>query len=249
MYDYWLRGRDHFAADRALAEKLISLAREGGPNPRLGARANRAFLGRAVRLAADAGVRQFLDFGTGLPAMGNVHEVAREVHPEARVVYVDHDPVVCAHGRATLVGDDAARMVRGDIRDMPSLLRHPGVTDLIDFSEPVAVLFVAVLHYLADEDDPHGVVALIKDRMVPGSHLVLSHMSGDPDPDHIGRGTRHFARSNAPQHLRPIDDIRRFFDGLDLVEPGLVSVPLWRPDGDVPEFAARFPMQAGVGRK
>ncbi|WP_131740649.1 SAM-dependent methyltransferase [Actinomadura roseirufa] len=249
VYDYWLGGKDNYAADRALAEKLIAIAGEDGPNPRSGARENRAFMGRAVRLAARGGIRQFLDIGTGLPAMGNVHQVAREIAPEARVAYVDYDPVVCAHGRAMLADEGRVRMIEADVRDARGVLAHPDVTDLVDFSEPVAVMLVAVLHYLSDSDGPDEVVGAFRERMAPGSLLVLSHISTDPLPARVPRGAAQFAASTARQTPRPRERIERFFTGLDVLDPGVVSVPLWRPGTIVPPHADRFPVLAGVGAK
>jgi SAM-dependent methyltransferase len=227
MYDYALGGKDNFAADRAAVEKLFSFSPENKDVPR----ANRRFLGRAVRFAAAQGVSQFLDLGTGLPSQGHVHEVVAEINPDAHVVYVDNDPVVVSHARALLVDSDSVTAVQADIRDPEGILAHPGVTRLIDFSRPVAVLFVAVLHGIPDRDDPACIVRAFARCLAPGSYLILSHLTSEGHPPAlVAQKEEVFARSNAPVSYRSRAEILRMFDGFRLVEPGLTAVTQWRGD-------------------
>jgi hypothetical protein len=247
MYDYALGGKDNFAADREAVQKLFSFSPENRDVPR----ANRRFLGRAVRFAADQGVRQFLDLGTGLPSQGHVHEVVGEIGPGAHVIYVDNDPVVVAHGRALLTGSDSVTVVEADVRDPESILGNPDVTRLIDFSQPLAVLFVAVLHGIPDEAGPAGIVRAVGERMSPGSYLILSHLTSEGHPPEIvAEKEAVFARSNAPVCYRSRDQILRMFDGFDLVEPGLTAVTQWRGEAlDEKLDAAGQWWLGGVGRK
>ena len=225
MYDYALGGKDNFAADREAVEKLFSLSPENRDVPR----ANRRFLSRAVRFVAEQGIRQFLDLGTGLPSQGHVHEVVGEIAPDARVVYVDYDPVVVNHANALLVDSDSVTVVQADIRDPQGILTHPVVTRLIDFSQPVAVLFVAVLHGIPDRDDPAGIVHAFAKHVSPGSYLILSHLtSAGHSPELVAQKEEIFARSNAPLSYRGRDEIARMFEGFDLIEPGLTAVTRWR---------------------
>jgi SAM-dependent methyltransferase len=247
MYDYALGGKDNFAADRAAVEKLFSFSPENKDVPR----ANRRFLGRAVRFAAARGIGQFLDLGTGLPSQGHVHEVVAEITPDAHVVYVDNDPVVVNHARALLLDSDSVTAVLADIRDPASILAHPGVTRLIDFSRPVAVLFVAVLHGIPDRDDPAGLVRAFAERLAPGSYLILSHLTreGHP-PELVAQKEEIFARSNAPVSYRSRAEILNMFNGFNLVEPGLTAVTRWRGDElDRKLDAAGQWWLGGVGRK
>jgi len=247
MYDYALGGKDNFAADREAVEKLFSFSPENRDVPR----ANRRFLGRAVRFAAARGVRQFLDLGTGLPSQGHVHEIVGETDPGARVVYVDYDPVVVNHGRALLPASSSVAVVEADIRDPEGILAHPGVTGLIDFSQPVAVLFVAVLHGIPDEADPAGIVRAIGARTSPGSYLILSHLTSEGHPPElVAKKEEVFARSNAPVSYRSRAEILRLFSGFDLVEPGLTAVTRWRPEAlDRGLDAAGQWWLGGVGRR
>jgi hypothetical protein len=243
MYDYFLGGKDHFPADKAAADQLL----EAVPQTRVGARENRAFLQRAVGfLAGEAGIRQFLDIGTGLPTQGNVHQVAQAIAPGARVVYVDNDPIVHAHANALLGGDNTASIL-GDLREPDEILTDPETYRLIDFGQPVAVLLVAVLHFIRDEEDPAGIVARLTATMAPGSYLVLSHATGDLYPREIGaKATKAYDRASAPLVLRSREEIERLFDGLEPVEPGLVQLSRWRPDGDLPSANGLF---GGVATK
>jgi hypothetical protein len=247
MYDYALGGKDNFAADREAVEKLFSFSPENRDVPR----ANRRFLGRAVRFAAAQGIHQFLDLGTGLPSQGHVHEVVAEIDPGARVVYVDNDPVVVSHARALLVDSDSITAVQADIRDPQGILAHPDVTGLIDFSRPVAVLFVAVLHGIPDGDDPAGIVRAFAGCVSPGSYLILSHLTSEGHPPElVAQKEEVFARSSAPVSYRSRAEILRMFDGFTLVEPGLTAVTRWRgePLDDKLDAAGQWWL-GGVGRR
>jgi hypothetical protein len=249
IYDYWLGGKDNFAADREVAEKIIEISSAGaGPTVVDDMRANRAFLGRAVRTAAEAGVRQFLDLGSGLPTRDNVHDIAMHAMPRARVVYVDYDPVVCSHGRALLCPSSGVRFIQADIRRPKDILTHPEVVSTFDFTEPVALLLCAVLHQVGDEDDPAGILATLAGVMEPGSYLILSHLSADIRPADIAKGTEVSKITSAPMTPRPSARIVRFFDGFELLEPGLVSTPAWRPDRPVGDVSG-YPTLGGVGVK
>jgi hypothetical protein len=245
MYDFWLGGHDNFAADRAAALKVS----EAAPEAKLMAVENRRFLRRTVRyLAADAGIFQFLDIGTGLPTQGNVHQVAQEVNPDARVVYVDNDPMVLAHSRALKTGGNTV-VIEADLKDPRTILDHPGARKLIDFSQPLAVLLVAVLHFISGKDGPTAIVAAIRDAVPPGSYLVLSHVSGDIRRESAANATVHYKKVTSSATLRGREEIIRFFAGLELVEPGLVQVPYWRPDERVPADADKVWILGGVGHK
>ena len=225
MYDYYLGGSNHFAADREVAEKVLS----SFPELRTIARENRAFLGRVVRfLAGDEGIRQFVDVGAGLPTVENVHEVAGAVTPDARVVYADNDPVVGAHGRALLADTETAAIIQADLRHPEEILNHPETRRLIDFGEPVAVLLLAVLHFVPDGDDPYAVVARLGDAMAPGSYLVISHASSESMPPSVRAAADSYDRATAQMAFRSRAEIHRFFDGFDLLDPGLVDVDAWR---------------------
>ena len=244
MYDYWIGGKQNFAADREVGDRMA----EAMPGLPLRARANRAFLGRAVRYVAGQGVQQFLDLGAGLPASGNTHEIAQSVHPDAAVVYVDNDPLVTVHGRALLADQARTRVFEADLRDPGSVLDHSDVASLIDFEQPVAVLLAAVLHFVTADADPAGIVAAFTERLVPGSHLVISHAASDLLPVETEQ-LRPIYRSSATGALRDRAEVLGFFDGFDLVEPGLVQVPLWRPNSEPPEDLSQYWMYGGVGAK
>ena len=245
MYDFWLGGHDNFAADRAAALKVS----EAAPEAQLMAIENRNFLRRAIRyLAAEAGITQFVDIGTGLPTQGNVHQVVQEINPDARVVYVDNDPMVLAHSRALKTGGNTV-VIEADLRDPRAILDHPGTRKLIDFGQPLAVLLVAVLHFISDDDDPLAIVAAIRNVLPPGSYLVLSHVSGDIRRESAASATVHYKKVSSGATLRGRDEILRFFAGLELIEPGVVQVPYWRPDGPEPADAGKVWILGGVGRK
>jgi hypothetical protein len=248
VYDYWLGGAHNFAADRALANQALGIM----PSLKSAILMNRAFLRRAVRYLASAGVRQFLDLGSGIPTVGNVHEVARQAAPDAKVVYVDLDPVAVAHSRSMLAGDTRVAVLQADIRDPGRVVESPEVRDLLDLDEPVAVLMVALLHFVPDSQDPAGIIAGYRDRLVAGSHLALSQLGAEPgeEPEGWQRYRDLYAASVTPLSSRGHAEVTAFFDGFDLVEPGVTRIPLWRPETaeDLESDAARFPGFAGVGR-
>ncbi|WP_019634279.1 SAM-dependent methyltransferase [Actinomadura atramentaria] len=245
IYDYLLGGKDNFEADRRAAERLLAAA----PETIVTVRENREFLRRAVRELARAGVRQFVDVGAGLPTASNVHEVAREVVPDARVVYVDNDPVVVTHGRALLAGRPGVTVVEGDVRDPAALLADPGLRAVVDFAEPVAVLLLAVLHFVPDESDPEGVVAALRAPLCPGSALVLSHVTNEGSrPEAVSATNSVYDNASARITLRSRERVAGLFAGLTLEEPGLVYAPEWRPERRSPLDPASSFLLVGVGR-
>ena len=222
MYDYYLGGYHNFAADREAAEKILAIF----PDTPEAARTNRRFLQRAVRHLHQAGVRQFLDIGTGLPTQGNVHEIT-----DGRVVYVDNDPVAVAQARSLVDGLDRVSVACQDLRDPEALLADPDVAGHLDLGEPVAILMVSILHFVPDEADPGGIIARLRDATVPGSHLVVSHLTLDGVPTApAAAGQEVYRRSSAPIVPRSRADIARLFDGYDLLDPGLVWLGDWRPE-------------------
>jgi S-adenosyl methyltransferase len=228
-YDYFLGGKDNFAADRAAVDEQIKIV----PNLGFTMQANRAFLGRAVRyLASEAGIRQFLDIGTGIPTAGNVHEVAQAIAPESRVVYVDYDPIVLAHARALLDSSEAGatEYIDADLRDTGTILSR--AANLLDFTEPVAVTLISILHALLDADDPHAIVGQIMDAVPSGSYLAISHFGQELLPaEALAQLMDSIRRTSLQQYTsRTREQVTRFFDGTDLVEPGLVPVEEWRQD-------------------
>jgi SAM-dependent methyltransferase len=248
VYDYWLGGSHNFLADQDVGRAIAAVE----PNMRAIARANRAFLGRAVRYLAAAGIGQFLDIGSGIPTQGNVHEIAQQANPAARIVYVDIDPVAIAHSKAILAGNENAAIIDADLRDPEKILSHDISGRLIDFSQPTGLLLMVVLHFIADAEDPWRIVATLRDALAPGSYLVLGHATDESKPGVAQATEKVYNRSVSTQlHLRPREQIRRFFDGFDLVDPGLVYVPLWRPDSptDVPSDPSPFQCLVGVARK
>jgi hypothetical protein len=247
VYDYWLGGAHNFAADRALANQALGIM----PSLKAAILTNRAFLRRAVHHLASVGVRQFLDLGSGIPTVGNVHEVARQAAPDSRVVYVDIDPVAVAHSRSLLRDNPLVRVLQSDIRDPAAVLKSPEVTDLLDLSQPIAVLMIALLHFVPDSDDPAEIIAGYRDRLPSGSYFALSHLGTEPgeEPEGWQRYRDLYARSVTPLTSRNQREIAAFFTGFSLVPPGVTRMPLWRPV-DVPEpDADRFPGFAAVGRK
>jgi S-adenosyl methyltransferase len=250
MYDYYLGGKDNFAADRKAAERFIAMLPEGAA--RTTATENRQFLIRAVRhLAGDLGLRQFLDIGSGLPATNNVHEVAQSVAPESRIVYVDHDPVVIAHGRALLHGNDRAAFIGCDVRHPADILADPELRSLLDFGQPIGVLLVAIMHFVSDSDDPYGIVRALMNAVPAGSYLVLSHFTADGDPK-ADAAARVYGKATSSLYPRTRDEVARFFAGFDLIPPGkVVLMPQWRPDADAgcPDDPVRSLGWCGVAHK
>jgi hypothetical protein len=246
VYDYWLGGKDNFAADRAAGDRAILAF----PGIVASARANRAFLARAVQyLAGDAGLRQFLDIGTGLPSMSNTHEVAQAVAPQSRIVYVDNDPIVLTHARALLAGrpEGSTDYVDADLRDPRQILAD--AARFLDYRQPVAVMLMAILQHLDDVDEPHQIVAALMDAMPPGSHLTISHPAGDIEPEQMAAMAAELNRLTAERVvLRDRAQVTRFFVGLNLVEPGVVPASNWRSRTEV--GAARpAAVWVGVARK
>jgi hypothetical protein len=247
VYDYLLGGKDNYAADRAAAEAVLKV----NPETAFTVRANRAFLARAVRyLAGEAGIRQFLDIGTGIPVAGNTHQVAQEIAPESRVVYVDYDPVVLAHARALLTSGEAGatEYIDADLRDTGTILA--GAAQLLDFTQPVAVTLVAILHAIPDSDDPYAIVARLMGAVPPGSYLALSHMGSDLIAPETRQEMRDIASRMSQQQYtyRTSEQVARFFEGTDLVEPGLVRVEEWRPEPGAGDAGQSF-IWAAMGRK
>ncbi len=247
MYDYYLGGKDNYVVDRDAAEQVLAVF----PQMRAIARANRAFLGRAVRYLAAHGVRQFLDIGTGIPGPGNTNEAARTVDPGARVVYVDNDPIVMAHASALLAGHDQdhTAVVHGDLRDPAAILGHPRVREVLDFDQPVAVMLVAVLHFIDDGVNPAGIVGELMRATVPGSYLVLSHATYEGEDEQAHEASHGYDRANAAITLRSKAQVTGFFRGLEVVEPGIVQQPWWQPDGEVDADPAQNWGYGGVGLK
>jgi hypothetical protein len=247
VYNFWLGGRDNYAADRDAAEQVIAAY----PTIRSSVRAQRAFLGRAVQyLVTEAGIRQFLDIGTGLPSADNTHEVAQRAAPESRVVYADNDPIVLAHARALLTSspEGATHYVDADLRDTAKICEQ--AAEILDFGQPLAILLIGVLHCIPDRDDPAGIVSSLVSVMPPGSYLVIAHPASDIHQSQVSTAANRINPLMAePVTLRTHDQVSRFFDGLDLVEPGLVQLHRWRPgpDGPVPDHdIANY---GAIGRK
>jgi SAM-dependent methyltransferase len=253
VYDYLLGGKDNYPADREVADQVVAIA----PVAREVVGDNRAFLRRAVRfLTREAGIRQFIDLGSGLPTQGNVHQIAQAIAPDARVVYVDNDAMVVTHGRALLAGDNTLA-IKADLREPDVVLGHPEVRELIDFDQPIALLLVAILHFIPDEEGPLGIVARLRDALPTGSYLVISHatrdipvrtdMSAEAMAEMGARVERLYQQTTAFMVTRARAQVERFFDGVDLLDPGLVEIQLWRPDDPNSIWPGGF--YGGVGRK
>jgi hypothetical protein len=246
IYNYWLGGKDNFAVDREAAERVM----QATPAILPGVRANRAFLGRAVRhLAADAGIRQFLDIGTGIPSADNTHEVAQGAAPDSRVVYVDNDPIVLAHARALLTSvTGTTAYLDADVRDPGGILA--GAAGTLDFGQPIAIMLIAIMHCVPDEDDPYGIVRTLVDAAPSGSYLVLSQPTKDMVPEQSAEAEATLTRAMQQKvQFRTHAEVSRFFDGLELIEPGVVHLPEWRPDEPVDPDGPVTAMWGGVGRK
>ncbi|GAA2642047.1 SAM-dependent methyltransferase [Paractinoplanes durhamensis] len=249
VYDYALGGVHNFAVDREFWHR----AESAFPTAGLVARANRAFLGRAVRWLAEAGVRQFLDIGSGIPTLGNVHEVAQEANPAARVMYVDIDPIAVQQSRSLLSGNPYARVIEGDLRDPERILYHPDVLQLLDFAEPVAVLTVAVLHFVPDSADPAGIMKRLADTMVSGSYLVVSHLGPDVTPEGRElqeRARQLYERTPTPVVIRSPDEVAGLIGAeFEIVAPGVVSATDWHPDPDEADDPPQPTALVAVARK
>ena len=247
IYDYWLGGKDNFAADREAADQAIAAY----PAILRGVRAQRAFLARAVRyLAEEAGIRQFLDIGTGIPTANNTHEVAQVAAKDARVVYVDNDPMVLAHARALLTGvpEDSTAYLDADLREPDKILAR--AAELLDFRRPVAVLLIGILQLIPDTADPHAIVARLVEAVPSGSWLAVYHPASDIDQDRVAEAVRRVnARTAGTTTLRTHAEIARFFGGLQLLEPGLVQVQRWQPGSAAPDDGEQIAAYAGLARK
>ncbi|WP_084259278.1 SAM-dependent methyltransferase [Microtetraspora malaysiensis] len=252
MYDYYLGGTDNFPADREAAEKMIAIGRQMGNDAREVARENRGFLGRAVRHLAESGVRQFIDIGAGLPTQENVHQVVRRYSPDARVVYVDNDPTVLVHARALLGDDPGTIVLSGDLRSPRAIFDDQALRAHIDFDQPFAVLLVAVLHFVPEDEVAAQIVTRIRERLTPGSHLVLSHIyQGDGDQAAVSAGQRVYSTATSGGISgRDLPQITSYFAGLEILDPGIVPVQAWRPEGpkDVPADLTRPGILGAVAR-
>ncbi|MER5635340.1 SAM-dependent methyltransferase [Kitasatospora sp. NPDC002227] len=245
VYDYYLGGSHNFEVDRRMARRAMEL----WPDLPAIMRSNRAFLRRSVQYLAERGVSRFLDIGSGIPTFGAVHEVARVTRPEARVVYVDRDPVAVAHSRLLLKGDPLSEVVEADLRDTSDLLARPEVAALLDAGEPVALMLVAVVHFVTDEEEPGKLLAALRERLPEGSALVLSHASLEGRPDQAGPHQDLYKLTPTPLTMRSREQITEFFDGFELVAPGVVYLPEWRPENPdaVGPHPERMTGMAGVG--
>ena len=246
VHDYWLGGKDNFAADRAAGDAVM----QAYPGIVASVRANRVFLARVVRfLAAEAGIRQFLDIGTGIPASNNTHEVAQSVAPGCRVVYVDYNPVVLLHAQALLTSSTQGALdyIDADLRDPQKLLAQAART--LDFSRPVAVMLIAILHLIGDQDDPGGIIKQLMAAVPAGSYLALSQVASDIEAEQMAEAAKRYNRlARETQRHRSHAEVTRFFDGLELLDPGVVPVPQWRPASEI-EAAAHSAMWGGVALK
>jgi S-adenosyl methyltransferase len=246
VYDYWLGGKDNFAADREAAEKVLAVT----PGLRARVRANRAFLARSVRyLVTECGIRQFLDIGTGIPTANNTHEVAQAAAPDARIVYVDNDPIVLAHARALLstASQGATAYLEADLRDPDTIFS--GARRTLDFSEPITLMLLGILHLVQDSEDPYGLVAGYVAALPAGSYLTISHPASDINPHQAEAQRRYNERVSTPQTLRSYEQVSRFFDGLELVPPGVVPVHTWHPGPDEEIPPGGVSAHGGVAKK
>jgi hypothetical protein len=245
VYDFLLGGKDHFEADRAAAEMLVQVL----PHSALACSQNRQFLGRVVRyLIEDQGIRQFIDIGSGLPTADNVHQIAKEIDPGARVVYADYDPVVVLHSKVLLEGAEGVRVIQADLRDPGSILGDPGVGELIDLGQPAAVLMFAILHFLPDAEQPYETVRRFTQAMAPGSYLALSHITDEAvSPEASQAAQQVYQGASAPVVPRSREGIARFFDGLEVMDPGRVDINLWPKQADGPGAPLTF--YGGAARK
>jgi len=248
VYDYWLGGKDNFPADRAMGEAIAAQV----PTIRTQVRAQRAFLARTVRyLVREAGIRQFLDVGTGIPTAGNVHEVAQEFAPESRVLYVDNDPIVLAHSRALIPSTPQGRVafILADLREPEAILGDPTLAETLDLTQPVGLVLIGIMHHLRDDDDPRRIVATLVDALASGSYLVLSQTTPDFNPEAMRGLAAVSEQGGIPNVPRTFADTEPFFSGLELVEPGLVPIAAWRPDPGIQQDPRSVYVYGGVARK
>jgi len=248
VYDYWLGGTHNFVADREVGQRMATL----DPWIPAACRANREFLGRVVRfLAMQCGVRQFLDIGSGIPAAGNVHEISQQAAPDASVLYVDHDQVAVALSQELLACNSRAGIIQADLRKPETIFCHPALGKLIDLTKPIGVLFISILHFVVDAEDPYGIVARYREAVAPGSYLVVSHATNQDNPQLATAAEKLYTARAANGKARSREEILHFFGGWPLAEPGLAYAPMWRPDtpGDVPDQPERFWFLAGAARK
>jgi len=248
VYDYFLDGAHNFAVDREMASKIQQVM----PAVRDAARINRSFLRRAVLFMVDSGIRQFLDIGSGIPTVGNVHEIAQRANPECRVVYVDKEPVAVAHSELLLQGNDRAAVIQANLRDVEGILDHSETKRLLDLDQPIGLLMLALLHFVPDSWDPVGLLARYRDRLAPGSYLALTHVTSDRGPTGLTETVQSYQHTPEPLYPRSHEEVQRLFAGFELVEPGLVGSALWRPSGpgDISDSAkANTLTYGGVGRK
>jgi SAM-dependent methyltransferase len=248
VYDYWLGGKDHFPADRAMGEAIA----EQVPTIRTQVRAQRAFLGRTVRyLVREAGIRQFLDVGTGIPTAGNVHDVAQEFAPQSRVLYVDNDPIVLAHSRALVPSTREGRVafILADLREPEAILGDPALAKTLDLTQPVGLVLIGIMHHLRDQDDPRRIVATLVDALASGTFLVLSQTTPDFNPEAMRGLAAVSEQGGIPNVPRTFADTEPFFSGLELVEPGLVPIVAWRPDPGTQQDPHSVYAYGGVARK
>ena len=246
-YDFYLGGAHNFAADRELGRKVLEVV----PNVKEVAQNNRAFLRRAVRHCIEQGITQFLDIGSGIPTAGNVHEIAQQADPQARVLYVDNEPVAVAHSRTILDGNDNAKVVQADLEDVDGVLGSPEAAELLDFDKPVAVMMVALLHFVPESSDPDTVIRRYYDVLAPGSYLGFSHVTGDHYPEGVEALVNLYKNSTNPVTLRDRARVAELLSDFELVEPGVVYVPEWHPDSDedVPAEPEKSIVYGAVGRK
>ncbi|MFC5181695.1 SAM-dependent methyltransferase [Actinomadura harenae] len=246
MYDYLLGGKDNLGVDRERAREAV------GADPLFPrvVRENRAFLGRVARfLAEERGIDQFLDIGTGLPTNDNVHQIVQRINPDASVVYVDNDPVVLAHGRALLADNQRTTVIQADLRDPGAILAHPDVRRLLDLDRPVALLLLAILHFVPDAAEPHAILDELRDALPSGSYLAITHGSPDLRPDVVHRLEEIYSRTASPALARSHEDVLRFFGDFEMIDPGLVWVPWWRPEEEPADDSDLVWFLGGVGRK
>lgn len=247
VYNYWLGGKDNYAADRALAEMIA----ERVPTIRSIVQSNRTFLGRVIRhLTQEAGIRQYLDIGTGIPAAGNVHEVAQAIAPQTRVLYVDNDPIVLAHARALMTGNSAGHtaFIHCDVRDPRAILEDPALAATLDLDEPVALMLVGILMHVSDDEDPYGIVATLLGALPSGSYLTITHPTADFNAEAMGAIAGSNQQSGITFRPRSKAEVEAFFGGLEMVEPGVVPVLSWRPDEPSQDPLSAY-LYAAVGRK